>query len=773
MAVSPGAGVSASIDPVSGALVWNQSGNAAGSATPGVYNLTFSAPGYDSVGPIPVTVPLCWTSPCSAALGTISMSPHISIAVQPQYTAQTGLAGPTVTLTDQTTNKIYTEGLTGGTASFPDLSSSHTYTYSVAAPGFATYTCQAPTCSVSTVSPVNGVVTVQPPLSPLGYIVGTLVGQINGNGQTSSPLVGVQMEAVDQTTPSSCGSVPLTATTGTNGNFTISGDIAQGPGGLCPGDVYTVQLASAVPGYPFPASTMVTIAPVPPALPQFGTPASLTLQAQTVSFALYLVDDQSPTPMPVPTASVVASSAVAPSVTLTESTGPSGQAEYSSSSLFPTAYTFNIAEPGYAPLAVGPITFPAGYSQGTNINTYTLSANRTIRGTVVTPTAGTSSTAPLGAGVTVNLLDPSHGGAVIATATTVAGGSFSFSSLATGAPIPSGTYQLAAIRAGYTGSATASLHDHLDHHHAECHDHRQPGAGAGHGDVDRLFGQPLGHDGQAHQGRAPTTKPTVCTATSPTDVPQQSTIYGFGQGPSVPYSVTVNGGTASFVQVVPDYYELTVVPGASRPAQMAGFLYVCPDASGTGSDTYTSPAPTFQVQEGLITGTVSAATSIAAASVTVTATTAGTVTNPSVSCSGACLSGTYSEYVPLGDSYSVDISLAGYSPANSPSPPPVLSAGAADRHLRRHPHPPHPHRHGADRFGRHLSVQAGRRHGRAHIGSRHLPGQHHDQRGRERRGRRRAPRHLRRARRVGRSGDDDDNLHDDGVRGSGVRPDGQ
>jgi hypothetical protein len=135
---------------------------------------------------------------------------------------------------------------------------------------------------------------------------------------------------------------------------------------------------------------------------------------------------------------------------------------------------------------------------------------------------------------------------------------------------------------------------------------------------------------------------------------------------------------ASFTQVVPDYYTLTVNPGTGHPAQASTTIYVCPDASGS-NDTYTSPSPpAFEVQEGLVTGTVSAGTSVAAASVTVTATTAGTVTNPTINCTGSCTSGTYSEYVPLGDSYSVDVSLTGYQPADSTPPsPPVLSGGSA------------------------------------------------------------------------------------------------
>jgi hypothetical protein len=672
VSVSPGAGVSASVNPATGDLVWNQSGNTAGFATPGVYSLTFTAAGYDPVtltGPTAVTVPLCWTAPCSVSVGTVSMKPHVTIAVQPQYTAQTGLAGPTVTLKDDTTNKTFpAQGplAPGGTASFTGLSSGDTYSYTVAAPGFATFTCHTPTCTVPTTSPVN---TVQPALSPLGYISGTLEGEINDNPQTDTPLVGVQVEAVDQTSPSSCGSVPLTATTDANGNFSIIGDITQGPGGLCPGDMYKVQLVSAVSGYPFPASTTVTINAVPPVLPQFGTPASLTLQAQLVSFAFYLVDDQS-TPSPVTTATVVASSAVAPNVTLTESTGPNGQAEYSSASLFPTAYTFNVTAFGYAPLAIGPITLPPGYQQGTNVNTYTLSANRTIKGTAVTPTAGTPSTVALGAGVTVTLQNTN--GTVVATTTTAADGSFSFSLLATGAPIPSGNYQLGAALAGYQSSTTANFKTNsiVTTQDVTLTTNEVPLTVTVTSTIptDSLSGATV----TLTRASPPSTTPTTCNATSSSDVPQQSTIYGFGQGPSTPYSAPVGNS----LQVVPDYYMLNVEPGTGHPSQTAIPIYVCPDASGTGNDTYTSPAPAFVVQEGLVTGTVSAATSVAAATVKVTATKAGTVTNPAITCSGTCLSGTYSEFVPLSDSYSVHITLAGYSPADSPSPPPVLTATA-------------------------------------------------------------------------------------------------
>jgi hypothetical protein len=673
VSVSPGAGVSASVDPVTGDLVWNQSGNTAGLATPGVYSLTFSAAGFDPItlsGPTAVTVPLCWTAPCSVSVGTVGLKPHVAIAVQPQYTAQTGLAGPTVTLKDDTTNKTFPAVgplAPGGTASFPGLSSSDTYSYTVATPGFATFTCHTPTCSVPTTNPVN---TVQPVLSPLGYISGNLEGELNNNPQTDTPLVGVQIEAVDQTSPSSCGSVPLTATTDANGNFSIVGDITQGPGGLCPGDVYKVQLVSAVSGYPFPASTSVTINAVPPVLPQFGTPASLILQAQSVSFAFFLVDDQSPTPSPVTTANVVASSAVAPSVTLTESTGPNGQAEYSSASLFPTAYTFNVTAFGYAPLAIGPITLPPGYQQGTNINTYTLSANRTIKGTAVTPTSGTPSTVSLGAGVTVTLLDQS--GTVVATTTTAADGSFSFSLLATGAAIPSGTYQLGAALAGYKSSTSASFKTKsiITTQDVTLTTNEVPLMVTVTSTVasDTLSGATV----TLTRATPPSATPTVCTATSPSDTPQQSTIFGFGQGPSTSYTT----GVGNSLQVVPDYYMLNVDPGTGHPPQTAIPIYVCPDASGTGNDTYTSPAPAFEVQEGLVTGTVSAATSVATATVKVTATKAGSVTNPAITCTGTCLSGTYSEYVPLGDSYAVHITLAGYSPANSPSPPPVLTAAS-------------------------------------------------------------------------------------------------
>ena len=256
--ITPTSGVTVTVSPpiqgasivdAGGVLVWSTTSTSV-QAQPGVYTLTFTAPGFDSQT-ASYTVPFFPGTPFPN-IGQITLTAHVTLTVTPTFTPQPGLAFPTVFLFDTTSGTPAQVGQqtlspTVASAPFGNLSVKDSFQVVIRGPGFAT--------STTTVA-LSGDTTITPALSAEGFITGTLLGRIN---QATSPLTGVTVTARVTGTPPAggCPSDTLTAptvTTATDGTFTIVGDPSKADGGLCNGATYT--LGAQVFGYANASATV-------------------------------------------------------------------------------------------------------------------------------------------------------------------------------------------------------------------------------------------------------------------------------------------------------------------------------------------------------------------------------------------------------------------------------------------------------------------------------------------------------------------------------------
>ena len=668
-------------------IVWQESGEPAGYAFPGVYDVTFSHPGYDSTVIDGFSVGLCDTS-CTATLGeggspavtpdtftyqngtgAISLTANVTVTVTPAFTPQSGLPYPTVTLTNAAGTQVGSATLSASqpSATFPDLSvtgnytsagSEPGYTVTVSAPGFQTYTAT---------EVISSDTTLTPSLTLEGYLTGSVDGVIN---QSASPLQGATVTA----NRSSLGSTgcttsdtpsPLSATTGANGTFAIAPD-----GGICPGSSYDVSV-SAPTGYSTSGVTSSsTVGPLTAGDNVVNGGSPLEVKANTVSVTFTVTDDASP-PNDLPGVSVLGSSVIGRTVTGT--TDKSGQVTLN---VDPTTYTFTFSLSQYNTVTE---TYTFGIGEAPQSETVALTKHEnTVEGTVTTPGTCAATTPCPVQGVTVTLENPNNN-QTIATATTDSNGGYQFTNIADGTYLLVPTFNGYQEAPGYQESFATS-------------------SGSVTEKDASIVASPVGFtvDVTADMSGLPLTSYSVSLmpATPPSGVSLtcasgsppllttgQGSTYSAGiaasnKGGSPTYTATFPGSS-----VVPDFYDLTV-SGSGLPAQQADGLVVCPTSGNLAeysltpsvSETGRSPnfTPSFEVLAGQVTGAVgvsSNAGTLTAGDLTVTLTPSGggAADTVSAACSNAsgCTTGTFSSDLLAPGTYTVQASTtsAGYDPS--------------------------------------------------------------------------------------------------------------
>ncbi|HET9076675.1 MAG TPA: carboxypeptidase regulatory-like domain-containing protein, partial [Acidimicrobiales bacterium] len=672
---SPGPGTAIAVAPAeqgeslstssTSQIVWQEPGLSAGLVYPGVYNVTFSHGGYDSLTVGGFTVNPCLgacyqtlgaltTGPVTPATGSetyapgsdpISLTPHFQFDIKPVYSTQQGLPYPTVTLTTSgATIGSQTLSATTTDAIFSDLSvTAAPYVVTVSGAGFQTlttsyadpYTGCGAAVACQNLPTTGGTVSAAPAPPLEGYLTGTVDGVINAS---SSPLAGATVTATPQPDAAcSAASLPiLTGKTDTNGNFVLTNSSAS-DGGVCVGATYAV-VAQAT-GYASSSAVTAVIAAGDNAVSSSSAP--ITLKATQVSQAFTVLD--SLTGKPVAGVAITATSAIGGPITV-----QSTKAGSYTVTADPTKYTFSFSETGYAPFGET-ITYYVGQAPPAVTVTLTFDTN-TVNGYVTTPGTCSGST-PAGCplkGATVDLIDPSNPGTPLASGSTDSSGRYSF------APptyiIPDGSYLLQASLSGYqysTGyqqsfSTSATLTTEKDVSLSPT-------------PVQLTVTVTANLAGASLTGASVSLTPAAPPTQAPLSCTNGATVEATGDGSSQTASVS-GSGTASLPSVAPDYYDLTVT-GTGIPAQQASGLLVCPGVT----------AASFEVMAGQVTGTISAPAGSRATSAVVSLTTpGGTVQSPVISCTSSdCSTGQFtSDLESLGSGkYSLAVSATGYQAA--------------------------------------------------------------------------------------------------------------
>jgi hypothetical protein len=681
--VTPASGVTIATTPVissvslsesGGSVVWSDSASATpGSVEPGIYELTFAAPDYDSQEHA-ITIPFqgasCAAGSCTAQTFddgsplNVALVEHVSLAVTPAspgFDPSSGLGYPTVSLADASgpIGTPVTLSATQATATFTNLSVADTgYVVTITQAGYATYTSPV----TLTETPVNA---LNPVLVEQGWITGIVEGQIN---TSTSVLEGVSVQATLQGTPSTaCPATVTPVISDANGEFTLTGDPSATPGtsgGLCVGATYALTSDPDPTGYvnTGPSGTIdVTITAGDNDLVGSDNPPTdpIVLTAILVTETVHVTD--SSTQEPIPGASVVALSGVGVNVgndpptnapVLTDSNGNA------TLSIDPTTYTFEVSATQYATETVGPVPFSTTDSTGTTVDVVLTPTNNVITGTLsVYSSTGPGTPLP---GVVVTLYSDTTSQVEVAQATTDSSGTYSFTAEPLAAApltyIPDGNYLLSATVPGYSyveepqvfatappspASTTTDTVESLQFQANLVAVDVAVSSTLSESDI-------LGATVTLSPAGVPTPALTCAAGTSP--------LLATGLG--VSQQTTLLGPTASFINVVPDYYSVQV-SGEGAPTQIAGTVLVCPGGTTSAS---------FQVQEGEISGTVTAADGtdpststidIYSGATTPPALPTGTpIAEPAVSCAASTC--TFSTYVPLGSAYTAVATLSGF-----------------------------------------------------------------------------------------------------------------
>ncbi|MCU4186053.1 carboxypeptidase regulatory-like domain-containing protein [Acidiferrimicrobium sp. IK] len=678
--ITPSSGVTVSVTPstsngvsitaadVAGALQFSDGSSAqTGAAEPGVYDLAYSAAGYDPASAV-LTVGLCLPSACSTTVtpsptqpvppavnlvAHVALTVNLSAALAPPVGAATaylctvsGGTGPAA-CGGGSSNLVSSTTLSGTSVTFSDLSVTasglNNVEVFIRAAGYRTY-ASGPLALVASQPALTDSVVEE------GWITGHVTSMI---GSTPGAANKVTVTAVDKATTPGCAETnPPAVVTDGNGNYTIVGDTSPGAtdGGLCVGtsDVYQV---SVTPPTGYTASTAVFVpAATPPYLqPGANGAADLTVTAvkQTVTITIAGSDGK-----PVPGVILSALSSTGTTVTQngpsTCTADPGSNCDTMTVTIDPVPYTFNFSAPGYSPLSVGPVPFSPGVAPKPFTVTLNLQQN-TILG-VVNTQGPLSLTGLNGATVTLYKAD---GTTKLATATTAhdsvyGDGFYRFdsSSVAGQSPdyIPSGSYVVTVALSGYSFSAPLAFATSYPTTTENLTMTVNPVA------VSVPVANTLSLD---LSGATATLTPDTAAPTATCS--GVTLVRGLGRS----QSVQVSGTSASFTSVVPDAYQLLVsgtVAAGTLPTQTAVPIVICP--AGT-----TRPN-TFTVQVGQINGTVTitpaSTTSLASGAVVSISGGSPALANPTVACSNTgCSTGSYSVLAALGTSYTVHAVLTG------------------------------------------------------------------------------------------------------------------
>ena len=237
----------------SGQIVWHDPAAAQpGWAEPGSYELSFSASGYASPPPVPLTVPIntsCTVQPCAAVnIGTINFYQQPSVTVVAVNSTGTPVNGATFVLYDPATSPptvVSTQQAASGSNSVTfnglSLHSQASYHYQldvylnclgvIVSPFKVSYGQVTDTVTLQSTSCIQGTV------SGVVEDLGNAGAAPSATGNLVSPLAGVTVNAGNG----------LTATTASDGSFAIFGNPTAGTLGVPPGS-YTLSVSS-VSGY--------------------------------------------------------------------------------------------------------------------------------------------------------------------------------------------------------------------------------------------------------------------------------------------------------------------------------------------------------------------------------------------------------------------------------------------------------------------------------------------------------------------------------------------
>ena len=699
-------GLSVTTNPASTPnIVWQEAGQKTSQAFPGLYTVTFSAPGYDTAVLQDFSVPLCDGS-CTDTLGTsggpastcadvlgglvttslgtdtytpgagldptanlgrcpVVLTAHVTLQVTPVFTAQAGLTYPTVTVHNSVGAVVATVTLSATTtgATVPDLTATaDPYSVTVAAPGFQT----SVTSDSLPSGPLPSTVTDSPTLGAEGYFTGVVDGVID---TSPTPLGGVTLTASLTTSGTGCsaGASPaqLTGTSATNGTFVITNPSA-GDGGVCPGSVYSVAVTAVPTGYTVPSATFaVTIGAGANAV-NSGTPIDVAATQVPQTFTV-----TSGVGGPVIPGVVITGTSVI-GRTVTGTTDTTGTAVMSPAP-DPTTYQYTFTVAKYAPLTET-ISYHLGDPARTTTVALTLDQN-TVKGTVTTPgSCGTSTVSPCPlAGVTLTLYDTNN--VKIDSTTSAADGTYQFPT-SPSVKIEDGSYLLQAALTGYQYSTSYQQSFATSPSLTTIHD-----VSLSPTPVNltvtvsaNLHGlDPTGDSVYLSPATPPAGLALNCFS-SKGAVTATLAAYGFGTAQT---STVAPNGKASFAQVAPDFYDLTV-KGTGLPQQASDGLVVCPGgtvAEYVPDTSTTNPASSasFEVLAGTLTGTaaVSSNSAITASMLSVQFT--DTATKAVVDTVQVAANGSFtSDYLAVGTSYTAQA----LAPATSPGYDPSLASAA-------------------------------------------------------------------------------------------------
>jgi hypothetical protein len=602
------------------------------------------------------------TAPCIAITPTSGVSIATTPVIAGVTLAESALSTGCSTAEANTTNTTWNDGA----SSSPGSVEPGVYELNFTDPGYE----QVPDVLIEV--PLHGtkcyVTGAECGLSPqsvtlvaAAYITGTVVGVINNS---VSPLAGIKVVATLIAGGNAGCDSEASAVTQSDGSFDLGGSSANNAT-LCSGALYQVT-APKIDGYQ--AASPITF---PLGAGGNPLPGVLVMQAVLVNETVNVsgISAIGTNGVPLVGATVVAVSGLgiepAPATTTCTMTGPSGcTAATAVVAIDPTTYTFAISYPGYETVDVGPVPFTPSANATANVLDVVLTLDQTAITGTVTAAGPQGTTEPLvGVPVTLTNVTPGQPATQVAEVTTGAGGSYTVSSTTTPAEsyIPDGTYVVGVTLDGYSyvqPPVAFSKSTPVQSSPTGAAPSAYPAATIVQQNIE-LEAQPvtvklpitstLASDTLAG---AEVTLTPVSTAANPGGVCEDNISASTGFGTS--QTVGVVGGVATFDNLVPDDYTVSVDdtnhPGAVVPAG----LTVCPSST-------TETPQAVQLQEGEISGTVTATdgTVPSAAQLTITDTTSRTVYTPSLDClpNGTC---SYETFLPL-ESFNLQATLAGYT----------------------------------------------------------------------------------------------------------------
>ncbi len=630
-----------------GGLTWSDpaTGQANGTAEPGLYQVTLSAAGY-APNVETVAVPLCASATVCAGLSlSLSLVQLVSLEVAPvPATIPSGLAPLTATLECASTTAgsspvtVAAQSLgSSGTASFgpvlypagttPPNGCSGSYTVVVSGEGIATFT--SPTLDLSQATGSPPTLTVSPSLTDEGYLTLTVDGAAYAGGAATA-LAGATVTASllvagsCSTTGTSAYAPVVTATTGANGTAVVV-PTSTGPtipnGGLCVGGSYTVQVSAT--GYlsTTETTTVTTGDTVLGTVNLVAAPIhqELDVYACTQDLAVTVTPTSSFTTVPAQTltAATVASNPPQPC----PGTAPTYEAVFSFE-LPPVQWTFVLSAPDYENLSVGPVGYEVGES-ASPIEATLMQDLSTVQGaiTVAAGPTGTSSTAI--SSLPLTLLEVTGSTTqTVETTTTASNGSYSFPK-----QVPPGAYEIE-VGGDYLLQSTQTATSQPFSTNFPNPTVQNVTVYAPAVVLNVALSVPQGVTDTLN-GATVTLTPT--TSTTPPSCPSGDALLasGLGSAQTATAATSSSGATAQFTDVVPDLYALSV-SGSGIPAQTPQDVIVCPGETSPTTASYT-------VEEGEVSGTVTVELPTTATTVTVTvsASAGGQTTSTTCSASGS------------------------------------------------------------------------------------------------------------------------------------------